>query len=180
MSKQDESINFLENINGLYGGNTYLEKNGIGRPSTYASIMKRIQDKGYVNYTKGSLIPTLTGYAVVQFLENYHKELVNLEYTSSMENNLDNISLGKTKKEDFLNNFYFSSNGSIGLKDQLEQECDKSNSCYWYQSAGENLSECRNKCSSRKTLGECEEFYSENQKTISDTIYIYGSSSSYV
>ena len=105
-----------------------MESLGIGRPSTYASIMKRIQDKGYVNNTKGSLIPTLTGYAVVQFLESYHKELVNLEYTSNMENSLDNISLGKTKKEDFLNDFYFSSNGSIGLKDQLEQECDKNES----------------------------------------------------
>ena len=93
-----------------------MESLGIGRPSTYASIMKRIQDKGYVNNTKGSFITTLTGYAVVQFLENYHKELVNLEYTSNMENSLDNISLGKIKKEEFLNNFYFNSNGSMGLK----------------------------------------------------------------
>ena len=105
-----------------------MESLGIGRPSTYASIMKRIQDKGYVNNTKGSFIPTLTGYAVVQFLENYHKELVNLEYTSNMENSLDNISLGKIKKEEFLNNFYFSSNGSMGLKDQLDQDCDKDKS----------------------------------------------------
>ena len=105
-----------------------MESLGIGRPSTYASIMKRIQDKGYVNNTKGSFIPTLTGYAVVQFLENYHKELVNLEYTSNMENSLDNISLGKIKKEEFLNNFYFNSNGSLGLKDQLEQDCDKDKS----------------------------------------------------
>ena len=105
-----------------------MESLGIGRPSTYASIMKRIQDKGYVNNTKGSFIPTLTGYAVVQFLENYHKELVNLEYTSNMENSLDNISLGKIKKEEFLNNFYFNSNGSMGLKDQLEQDCDKDKS----------------------------------------------------
>ena len=49
-----------------------MESLGIGRPSTYASIMKRIQDKGYVNYVKGALIPTLTGYAVVQFLEEYY------------------------------------------------------------------------------------------------------------
>jgi len=105
-----------------------MESLGIGRPSTYASIMKRIQDKGYVNNTKGSFIPTLTGYAVVQFLENYHKELVNLEYTSNMENSLDNISLGKIKKDEFLNNFYFNSNGSMGLKDQLEQDCDKDKS----------------------------------------------------
>ena len=105
-----------------------MEALGIGRPSTYASIMKRIQDKGYVNNAKGSLIPTLTGYAVVQFLEKYHNDLVNLEYTSNMENILDDISIGKTQKEDFLNNFYFSSNGTLGLKDQLEKECDKNES----------------------------------------------------
>ena len=105
-----------------------MEALGIGRPSTYASIMKRIQDKGYVNNAKGSLIPTLTGYAVVQFLEKYHNDLVNLEYTSNMENILDDISLGKTQKEDFLNNFYFSSNGTLGLKDQLDKECDKNES----------------------------------------------------
>ena len=105
-----------------------MEALGIGRPSTYASIMKRIQDKGYANNVKGSLIPTLTGYAIIQFLEKYHTDLVNLEYTSNMENVLDDISLGKTKKEDFLNNFYFSSNGSIGLKDQLDQDCNKDES----------------------------------------------------
>ena len=105
-----------------------MESLGIGRPSTYANIMKKIQDKGYANNTKGSLIPTLTGYAIVQFLENYYKDLVNLEYTSNMENSLDEISLGKKKKEDFLNNFYFSSDTSVGLKDQLDQECDKNKS----------------------------------------------------
>ena len=105
-----------------------MEALGIGRPSTYASIMKRIQDKGYVNNSKGSLIPTLTGYAVVQFLEKYHNDLVNLEYTSNMENVLDDISIGKTQKEDFLKKFYFSSNGTLGLKDQLEKECDKNES----------------------------------------------------
>ena len=105
-----------------------MEALGIGRPSTYASIMKKIQDKEYINNVKGTLIPTLTGYAVIQFLERYYMDLVNLQYTSKMEDELDAISLGKTKKEDYLNNFYFSSNGSIGLKEQLEQECDKDQS----------------------------------------------------
>ena len=117
-----------------------MEALGIGRPSTYASIMKRIQDKGYVNNAKGSLIPTLTGYAVVQFLEKYHNDLVNLEYTSNMENILDDISIGKTQKEDFLNNFYFSSNGTLGLKDQLEKECDKNESRLIYTLNDDNQS----------------------------------------
>ena len=102
-----------------------LESLGIGRPSTYATIMKRIQDKGYVNNVKGSLIPTYTGYAIVQFLEKYYQDLVDLEYTSLMEDDLDQISLGKKTKEEYLNNFYYSNNGSIGLKDKLEQEYDK-------------------------------------------------------
>ena len=68
-----------------------MESLGIGRPSTYANIMKKIQDKGYVNNSNGALIPTLTGYAIVQFLENYFQDLVNLEYTSNMELSLIHI-----------------------------------------------------------------------------------------
>ena len=102
-----------------------LESLGIGRPSTYATIMQNIQFKGYVNKVKGAMIPTFTGYAVVQFLEKYYDDLVNLDYTSNMEDDLDKISIGKMKKEDYLNNFYFTSNGHIGLKEKLEQEYDK-------------------------------------------------------
>jgi len=102
-----------------------LESLGIGRPSTYATIMQNIQFKGYVNKVKGAMIPTFVGYAVVQFLEKYYDDLVNLDYTSNMEDDLDKISIGKMKKEDYLNNFYFTSNGHIGLKEKLEQEYDK-------------------------------------------------------
>ena len=102
-----------------------LESLGIGRPSTYATIMQNIQYKGYVNKVKGSMIPTFTGYAVVQFLEKYYDDLVNLDYTSKMEDNLDKISIGDITKEEYLNNFYFTSNGHVGLKDKLDQEHDK-------------------------------------------------------
>jgi len=102
-----------------------LESLGIGRPSTYATIMQNIQFKGYVNKVKGAMIPTFTGYAVVQFLEKYYDDLVNLDYTSNMEDDLDKISIGEMKKEDYLNNFYFTANGHIGLKEKLEQEYDK-------------------------------------------------------
>ena len=66
----------------------------IGRPSTYAAIMQNIQYKGYVQKIKGAMIPTFTGYAVVQFLERYYTDLVNLQYTSKMEDDLDQISIG--------------------------------------------------------------------------------------
>jgi DNA topoisomerase-1 len=103
-----------------------LEALGIGRPSTYAAIMKKIQDKGYVNNVKGALIPTFTGYAIVQFLERNFEDLVNLQYTSTMEDELDSIAIGKITKEDYLTNFYYTKNGNIGLSDKLEQEYDKS------------------------------------------------------
>tara|TARA_Y100001970_G_scaffold293881_1_gene444209 strand:- start:13449 stop:15914 length:2466 start_codon:yes stop_codon:yes gene_type:complete len=102
-----------------------LETLGIGRPSTYATIMQNIQTKGYVNKVKGAMIPTFIGYAVVQFLEKYYQDLVNLQYTSTMENELDKISVGEVKKENYLNSFYFTNNEHIGLKDKLEQEYNR-------------------------------------------------------
>ena len=93
-----------------------LEKLGIGRPSTYASIIKKIQDKEYVNKINGAMIPTFTAYAIVQFLEKYFDDLVDLKYTSNMEDELDAISRGEDKKIDYLNNFFFGKNGTIGLK----------------------------------------------------------------
>ena len=104
-----------------------LEKLGIGRPSTYAAILKKIQDKEYVNKVKGAMIPTFTGYAVVQFLEKYFDDLVNLTYTSNMEDDLDSISRGEDSKIEYLKNFYFGNGDGSGLKTKLEQEFDKNN-----------------------------------------------------
>ena len=98
-----------------------LEKLGIGRPSTYAAIIKKIQDKEYVNKVNGAMIPTFTAYAIVQFLENYFDELVNLKYTSNMEDELDGISRGEDSKINYLTEFF------KGLKIKLEQEFDKNN-----------------------------------------------------
>ena len=102
-----------------------LESLGIGRPSTYAAIMKKIQDKQYVRKVKGAMIPTFTGYAIVQFLEKYFDELVDLQYTSNMEDDLDAISLGKLSRKKYLNDFYFDSSESKGLEKKLNQEFDK-------------------------------------------------------
>ena len=98
-----------------------LEKLGIGRPSTYAAIIKKIQDKEYVNKVNGAMIPTFTAYAIVQFLEKYFDELVNLKYTSNMEDELDAISRGEDNKINYLTIFF------SGLKNKLEQEFDKDN-----------------------------------------------------
>ena len=93
-----------------------LEKLGIGRPSTYAAILKKIQDKEYVNKVKGAMIPTFIGYAVVQFLEKYFDDLVNLKYTSKMEDDLDAISRGENSKNTYLKTFYFGNGDLNGLK----------------------------------------------------------------
>jgi len=61
-----------------------LESLGIGRPSTYATIMKKIQDKGYANNIKGSLIPTFIGYAIVQFLERNFEDYIHLRWKMSL------------------------------------------------------------------------------------------------
>ena len=118
-----------------------LESLGIGRPSTYATIMKKIQDKGYVNNVKGSLVPTFVGYSIVQFLERNFKDLVNLQYTSNMEDELDNIAIGKIKKETYLNNFYYGKNDASGLHDKLGQEHDKlaERLIYTFNTKGKNV-----------------------------------------
>ena len=70
-----------------------------------------------MNNVKGALIPTFIGYSIVQLLERNFTDLVNLQYTSSMEDELDNIARGDIKKEDYLKNFYYGANGSAGLHD---------------------------------------------------------------
>ncbi len=84
-----------------------LEDRGIGRPSTYASIIGTIQDRGYV-FKKGSaLVPTFTAFAVVNLLEQHFKELVDYAFTASMEGDLDAISEGDKKAAPWLEHFYF-------------------------------------------------------------------------
>ena len=105
-----------------------LEALGIGRPSTYAAIMGNIQKRGYVRKVGGALIPTFTAYAVVQFLERYFKDLVNLQFTADLEDTLDAISRNEMKSEDFLDHFYNGKNGAPGLHSLLESEFDKERS----------------------------------------------------
>ena len=105
-----------------------LENLGIGRPSTYAAIMGNIQKRGYVRRVKGAMIPTFTAYAVVQFLESYFKDMVDLKFTANLENTLDSISRNEMESNEFLNQFYFGKNESLGLQSLLENEFDKEKS----------------------------------------------------
>ena len=84
-----------------------LEELGIGRPSTYASIMQTIQDRGYV-WKKGSaLVPSWSAFAVIGLLESHFGRLVDYGFTASVENDLDEIAGGDRSRVEWLRAFYF-------------------------------------------------------------------------
>jgi len=85
-----------------------LEEKGIGRPSTYAAILSTIQDREYVRLEKGRFIPTDLGTLVTELLVKNFPKILDVEFTASLENQLDLIEEGKTKKLDTLDGFYTS------------------------------------------------------------------------
>jgi DNA topoisomerase-1 len=95
-----------------------LEKEGIGRPSTYASIVSVVFERHCVRKQGNALVPTFTGYAVMQLLEKYFHYLVEYSFTSDMESNLDRIADGDTHRLDYLHEFYL---GKDGLRNRVEQ-----------------------------------------------------------
>jgi DNA topoisomerase-1 len=84
-----------------------LEELGIGRPSTYASIIRTIQDRGYVFKRGQALIPSFLAFAVVVLLERHYARLVDYSFTAAMEDELDDIAAGEGAAVDFLTAFYF-------------------------------------------------------------------------
>jgi DNA topoisomerase-1 len=95
-----------------------LEELGIGRPSTYASIINTIQDRGYV-WKKGSaLVPSWVAFAVIGLLEQHFERLVDYDFTAAMEDELDRIASGDEQRTRWLSKFYFGGDmgvdGSIG------------------------------------------------------------------
>ncbi|MET0560208.1 MAG: type I DNA topoisomerase [Gaiellaceae bacterium] len=91
-----------------------LEERGIGRPSTYASIMGTILDRGYV-YKKGTaLVPTFVAFSVTQLLEKHFDRLVDYDFTARLEDDLDRIASGDEKRVAWLRRFYFG-DGDPGL-----------------------------------------------------------------
>ncbi|RLK24066.1 DNA topoisomerase I [Micromonospora sp. M71_S20] len=94
-----------------------LEELGIGRPSTYASIMQTIQDRGYVTKRGQAMIPTFLAFAVIGLLERHYPRLIDYDFTASMENELDEIAGGDHAAVDFLTAFYFGSANGAGDQD---------------------------------------------------------------
>ncbi len=103
-----------------------LEEKGIGRPSTYASIMQTIQDRGYVWKKGQALVPTTDAFAVVSLLEEHFSHLVDYEFTARMEDDLDEIAGGRQQRVPWLHQFWFGNGtpGVKGLKDKALEEAD--------------------------------------------------------
>jgi DNA topoisomerase-1 len=99
-----------------------LEEIGVGRPSTYASIMTTIQDRGYVFKKGTALVPTFTAFAVVTLLERHFPQLVDYEFTASMETDLDRIAEGEMESTPWLSDFYF---GDEGLRQSVARHLDE-------------------------------------------------------
>jgi DNA topoisomerase-1 len=106
-----------------------LEAEGVGRPSTYASIIGTVQDRGYVRKSGSQLVPTFTALAVTRLLEDYFPNLVNLQFTAQMEQTLDDISMGQADRLPYLKGFY---SGDQGLENQVktrEEDIDPRKAC---------------------------------------------------
>lgn len=98
-----------------------LEHEGIGRPSTYASIIDTIVRRGYVRKAGSALIPTFTAFAVNNLLEHQFEQLVDIGFTAQMENSLDDIAAGEVEPVPYLREFYL---GDKGIETRVEDGND--------------------------------------------------------
>jgi len=94
-----------------------LEELGIGRPSTFASIIQTIQDRGYVYKRGRALVPTFLAFSVTGLLETHFTKLVDYEFTASMEEDLDKIASGEAGRVDWLRDFFYGVDGQPGLNE---------------------------------------------------------------
>jgi DNA topoisomerase-1 len=97
-----------------------LEELGIGRPSTYASIISTITDRGYVTPRGQALIPNWIAFSVVRLLEEFFSDLVEYDFTAEMEDDLDRIAGGTADRVDWLTSFYFGSDKHRGLRQVVD------------------------------------------------------------
>ncbi len=95
-----------------------LEERGIGRPSTYASIIGTILDRGYVFKRGTALVPSFLAFAVTALLEQHFTRLVDYDFTAKMEDDLDGIAAGDQGRVDWLRNFYFGTEDATASQDE--------------------------------------------------------------
>lgn len=98
-----------------------LEKRGIGRPSTYASIISTLEQRGYAEKQGRTLIPTLTGDVVSSFIEQHFGEYISDTFTAEMEDELDEIAEGKREYEKTLKDFYTPFTKAVKAKNKIEK-----------------------------------------------------------
>jgi DNA topoisomerase-1 len=101
-----------------------LEDRAIGRPSTYASIMGTILDRGYVFKKGTALVPSFLAFAVVTLLEQHFTHLIDYDFTAQMEEALDEIARGEAARVPWLRRFYFGADGEEGLKELVSDLSD--------------------------------------------------------
>jgi len=97
-----------------------LEELGIGRPSTYASIISTIIDRGYVTPRGTALVPNWIAFSVVRLLEEFFGDLVQYDFTAGMEDDLDRIAGGSEDRVGWLNGFYFGNESHRGLRNVID------------------------------------------------------------
>ncbi len=97
-----------------------MEELGIGRPSTYAATISTISDRGYVDHQGQALVPTWTAFSVIRLLEKYLPQLVDYDFTASMESELDKIAAGEEGRTRYLERFWRGEGEETGLEGLVE------------------------------------------------------------
>jgi DNA topoisomerase I len=97
-----------------------LEEKGIGRPSTFASIIDTIIARAYVTKRGQALVPSWLAFSVVRLLEEHFPDLIDYDFTAAMEDDLDAIARGEQRRVEWLKEFYFGSEGRVGLRNVVD------------------------------------------------------------
>ncbi|MGP6172314.1 type I DNA topoisomerase [Microbacterium sp. A196] len=97
-----------------------LEEHGIGRPSTFASIIGTVIDRGYATKRGQALVPTWMAFSVVRLLEEHFAELIDYDFTAALEDDLDAIARGEQKRVEWLKSFYYGSDAHVGLRQVVD------------------------------------------------------------
>ncbi|KDA06144.1 DNA topoisomerase I [Microbacterium sp. CH12i] len=97
-----------------------LEEHGIGRPSTFASIIGTVIDRGYATKRGQALVPTWMAFSVVRLLEEHFAHLIDYDFTAGLEDDLDAIARGEQKRVEWLKSFYFGSESHVGLRQVVD------------------------------------------------------------
>jgi len=97
-----------------------LEEHGIGRPSTFASIIGTVIDRGYATKRGQALVPTWLAFSVVRLLEEHFADLIDYDFTAALEDDLDAIARGEQKRVEWLKSFYYGSESQVGLRQVVD------------------------------------------------------------